>query len=862
MSSSIDKYFEGLDDDYDDIAPVEEILPIDQFKDIILDSVFKHPVTLIVGETGSGKSTRVPQFIANRGHTCLVTQPRRMAAITVASRVADEMCVELGNFVGYATGYGSNYNASTGVLFCTDGIGVVREYFNTNKYEFLVIDEVHEYNLNIEMLLAWVKSVLIEESRHVVLMSATVDVLKYKRFFGDNLNIIYVNGRAYPVYKIETTDYDLQLIDKYVIGKKHNALYFLPGKKEILDVENMLKNNKRDKDMVIMKLHGELPYEEQKACFATYNKPKLILTTNVAQTSITIPDIDMVIDSENERRKELNNGVETLVLGRISYADVKQRMGRAGRTKPGIYVSVYEGDEEQTTYAIPEINRSHLDHVYLKIKAAGLDPDKVTFLHMPHKEDWLAAKRILIKLGCLDKRTGDITDLGNVLVSCPFSTRYGKMLYVANELGVYEHVLKIVAALNSGIRLKKNEFTYRIGSFQSDYHAYHEVETFINYIDSIENYEQRKVIMKKCGFNYRSIRNYQELMHKCKNMSILKDVVYDELRENDEWCDISDRVEHSILSGFIDQIYCEIKSNSYFEYNAEIPSKMTAGELIEYIETNGRQVDRNSFTAVGAYQLFMERIVVGIPNDFTINTIRGERMMHLITFVNCISDKWLDWFPDIFRKHLVIDKSNFTINKCVYYWDDIDFNAYTLSKRVFRFSELIQLPTDIDQRMHCLERIKDNLDFYFNVKESQDLLTEIKDCMNDYVKQVVDEFKKNNKNCTLYNPWTREKFSYVAEVTDTIVKDSNLMYNDTPDYLINKNASYFNTNKNKYNNNKKISDKDPKEEEYKKWIILGNGKFIKCLNGHTTHISKARKADPVLYTCPICGKTAPIHKVR
>lgn len=435
-------------------------LPIDSFQDQILESINRNPVTVVVAETGAGKSTRVPQLILKHSdYQIVVTQPRRVAAKAVAKRVAEEMNCRFGGLVGFRTAVDRNDSSQTRCLFATDGLQLVRELTSAKasigKGICLVIDEVHEWNLNIEILIAWAKRHLMSGADiKVVLMSATLDYERLSKFF-DDAPVIQVPGRCYPVLGspahvdgIIQKDAGSMLEEiKRLVSEGANSLVFLPGKGEIKQMENTLKEN--DVKAVIIPLHGDVLPEEQELAFRSFSKPKVVLATNIAQTSLTIPDIDAVVDSGLERRIELINSVETLLLSNISQADCRQRAGRAGRVKEGQYVLCNDTDYDYFyDYPVPEIKRSLLDQMVLRLAGVGLDALDLPFYHQPAKETLVDAKGFLIAMEALDCN-GGITKLGRKINRFPVNVISARMILEALERKCLAPVLTIVAVMST-----------------------------------------------------------------------------------------------------------------------------------------------------------------------------------------------------------------------------------------------------------------------------------------------------------------------------------------------------------------------------------------------------------------------------
>ena len=442
-------------------------LPINKYEKEILESVKNNAVTIITAETGSGKSTQVPRILNELGgYEIVVTQPRRIAARTVAMRVAAQMRCQLGGKVGYKTGFEAEVSSETEVMFCTDGLQLVREVVGQSekRNRVLIIDEVHEWNLNIETLIAWAKHKLDEGfDMKVVVMSATLETEKLSDFF-DGANIIDVPGKLFDIEEKSTTGNIIVDVAE-LVDEGRNVLVFQPGKREIEQLIgdlNFLKGR-----AVLFPLHGEMEVEEQNKCFVKYSVPKVIVATNVAQTSITIPDIDAVVDSAVEKRVEVEDGIESLVLGNISKADSRQRRGRAGRVKEGIYVYASETDTPYKyldEYSIPEISRLRLDQIVLRLASIEIDAEDIDFFHQPEKESIRDSKKLLKALGALDEE-GNITEIGKMMALLPTSVRCSRMLVEAKELNVLSDMIDIVSVFEAGGINGKNPLSVNSSAF-------------------------------------------------------------------------------------------------------------------------------------------------------------------------------------------------------------------------------------------------------------------------------------------------------------------------------------------------------------------------------------------------------------
>lgn len=421
-------------------------LPIAAMRGDIVAAVRENPVVIIEAETGAGKSTQVPQYLLEEGWNLVVTQPRRLAARSVAQRVAWEMSERVGESIGVRTRDDNVVGRDTRCLFVTDGLALVRELMGAGQHNVLVLDEVHEWNENLEVLVAWAKLQLGRgASFKLVLMSATMESAALSRHF-DGAPVISVPGRMFPVSD-QRPGRELEADVAELLKQGRNVLVFQPGKAEIAKTIATLKALP-GLNAEILPLHGELTTEEQAKCFQHYGRPKCVVSTNVAQTSVTIDDIDAVVDSGMERRIELVDGVEGLYLKPISLADSKQRKGRAGRVKPGIYID-HCAASNRPEFPVAEILRKRLDQTVLRLAEAGFDAEELSFFHQPDRSEIHDAKRLLRALGCMDA-SGKVTAVGKAVNRMPVSVIYARMIVEADRLGVVDDVLTIAAILEVG----------------------------------------------------------------------------------------------------------------------------------------------------------------------------------------------------------------------------------------------------------------------------------------------------------------------------------------------------------------------------------------------------------------------------
>lgn len=419
-------------------------LPTLEFRECICEAVDQNQVVVLTAETGAGKSTQVPQYLAEHGYDrVVVTQPRILAARNLTRRVREEWAErnveDSSEIVGYRTAHERDDSGRTKVLYCTDGLQLVRELTGSGIVgrQVLVLDEVHEWNENMEVLVAWAKRRTLEDPGFkVVVMSATLDDKALAEYFSTQA-IINVPGRHFEVSKRRGSDVIDELL-RQLDRPQHNILTFLPGKSEIQNVLEAIEEKANKAGVPIIPLHSQLEAEMQQRAFASYPKGKIILSTNIAQTSVTIDDIDMVIDSGLVRQSEVRDGVEGLFIAQTSRADCAQRAGRAGRTKPGEYVlAPYDTMpclplEERVDYPVPEIMRTHIDRLTLRLASIGIDIETLDFYHDPSRTAIKRAKATLRSLGALTPG-GEITNIGRAMERFPVESSYGRMLVAAEK---------------------------------------------------------------------------------------------------------------------------------------------------------------------------------------------------------------------------------------------------------------------------------------------------------------------------------------------------------------------------------------------------------------------------------------------
>ncbi|GIU45151.1 ATP-dependent helicase [Shewanella sairae] len=447
-------------------------LPVSQKRDEIAAAIANNQVVIVAGETGSGKTTQLPKIclelgLGTRG---LIghTQPRRLAARSVATRIAEEMNTPLGEAVGFKVRFADAINDTSYIKLMTDGI-LLAELTNDkylNQYDTIIIDEAHERSLNIDFILGYLKNVLSKRpDLKVIITSATIDVDRFSKHF-NNAPVIEVSGRTYPVetrYRplVQDQDDDLDLIegifaatDELMQEGLGDILIFMNGEREIRDVAEQL-NRRNYRDTEILPLYARLSYGEQSKVFKSHVGRRIVLATNVAETSLTVPGIRYVIDPGTARisRYSYRTKVQRLPIEPISQASANQRQGRCGRVAPGICIRLYSEDDfvSRPGFTDPEILRTNLASVILKMLSIGLgDIEGFPFIQPPDSRYIRDGFMLLEELQAVVKKKGrlDLTQLGRQLAHIPVDPRLARMVIEAQQNGCLNEALVITAGLS------------------------------------------------------------------------------------------------------------------------------------------------------------------------------------------------------------------------------------------------------------------------------------------------------------------------------------------------------------------------------------------------------------------------------
>jgi ATP-dependent helicase HrpB len=446
-------------------------LPIYDLRDELNEALRHSNRLLIEAPTGSGKSTQIPQMVLDSGETgpgeVVVLQPRRLAARLLAKRVAWERKVELGDEVGYQVRMERVVSARTQIRYVTEGI-LLRQFLtdpNLRGVSTIVFDEFHERHIYGDITLA--RALLLQQTRpdlKVIVMSATLDAGPLRETLAPCRELTS-EGRMYPVeinYAPKRIDFRHQPVWEAAAdsfeqavesGTEGDVLVFMPGAYEIARTVEAIRSKKCAREFAVLPLHGELRPAEQDAAVGECAQRKVVVSTNVAETSITIDGIRTVIDSGLARiaRYDPRRGIDTLLVERISRASADQRAGRSGRTAPGTCLRLWTEKEHMARPAqeLPEILRHDLSEVVLTLKAGGInDLDTFPWIERPNDESLQRTLTLLTDLGALD-HSGTVTDIGKKMIQFPVHPRYARMLLAAEE---YECVRQacLIAALTQG----------------------------------------------------------------------------------------------------------------------------------------------------------------------------------------------------------------------------------------------------------------------------------------------------------------------------------------------------------------------------------------------------------------------------
>ncbi len=572
-------------------------LPVAQRREEIAQAIRDHPVVIVCGETGSGKSTQLPQICleVGRGVSGMIghTQPRRIAARSIAARVAEELGVALGQEVGYKVRFTDATSPRTYVKVMTDGILLAETQGDRflDRYDTIILDEAHERSLNIDFLLGYLRN-LLDRRRDLklIITSATIDVARYAAHFavdGVPAPVIEVAGRTWPVeirwrpppVDEATGEPDLQqavweAVEELARQTPGDLLVFMPTEQAIHETAKALRAHRLPGDgpqsrTEILPLYARLPAAEQQRVFEAHEHRRIIIATNVAESSLTVPGIRGVVDPGTARisRYSARSKTQRLPIEPISQASADQRAGRCGRLGPGICIRLYSAEDyaARPRYTPPEILRTNLAWVILQTKALGLGAvERFPFLDPPRPEAVRDGYRTLFELGALDERE-ELTELGRRLARLPVDPRLGRMILAAEEHRCLHEILIIAAAL----AVQDPRWRPAEGAEAADaaHGRFADPDSdFLTYIRLWEFYQELKQTCGRSGLrvacrenflSYTRIREWQDIHHQ------LLEIVQQAGLKLGPWCHDYAAIHRAILAGLLSNVALRTDTHQY-----------------------------------------------------------------------------------------------------------------------------------------------------------------------------------------------------------------------------------------------------------------------------------------------------------
>ncbi len=618
-----------------DVVPTPQWpdLPIVEHRDAIKAAVQANPVVIVCGETGSGKTTQLPKMCLElgRGQAGYIghTQPRRIAARSVASRLAEELNTQVGELVGFKIRFTDQVSDASLIKLMTDGIllaEIQKDPFLT-QYDTLIIDEAHERSLNIDFLLGYIKQLLPRRpDLKVIITSATIDPERFAKHF-NNAPIILAQGRTYPVEvryvdidedndSLEDTDLSLAVMEAcetLLQEQQHDVLVFMTGERDIREQVDVFRRHGPSsrwlRGVDVVPLYSRLSNAEQNRVFQAHTKPRIILATNVAETSLTVPGIRSVVDTGYARvsRYSVRSKVQRLPIERISQASANQRMGRCGRLAPGICIRLYAEDDfdSRAEFTEPEILRTNLSSVILQMATLNLgDIDAFPFIEPPDGKFINDGYRNLQELGAIDAKR-KLTPLGRRLARLPIDPRLARMLVAAADEGAVNEVLTIVSAL-SVQDPRERPFEKRAAADEQHSEFNHESSDFMAWLNlwafvtvqkkQLSNSQFRKM----CKQRFLSPMRLQEWMEVRRQLATLCKELKLPMNSTEA---AYDNIHRSLLTGLLGQVAMKTDKHDYLATrNRHLkifpgsglfkkgPKWMMAGEIAETSQLFARQV--------------------------------------------------------------------------------------------------------------------------------------------------------------------------------------------------------------------------------------------------------------------------------
>jgi ATP-dependent helicase HrpA len=566
-------------------------LPITARKDEIVAAIRKHQIVIIAGETGSGKTTQLPKMCLEAGLGIEAkigcTQPRRVAALSISRRIAEELNVDWGREVGCKIRFDDRSSPNTYIKLMTDGILLAETQGDPllAEYNAIIIDEAHERSLNIDFLLGYLKGLTAKRPElKLIITSATIDTEAFSRAF-DNAPIIEVSGRMFPV-EVQYAPFDSQseetgdmtYIDAAVQAAVRviiesdggDVLVFMPTERDIRETSDLLEN-RLDGAAEIIPLFGRLSAGDQQRVFAPTERRKIVVATNIAETSLTIPNIRYVIDAGLARISRYNPRTRTkrLPVEAVSQSSANQRKGRSGRVRDGVCIRLYSEEDfnERPPYTQPEIQRANLAEVILRMKAFRLgEIDNFPFINPPTPAAIHSGYKLLQELGALDEGRA-LTPLGANLARLPIDPTLGRMLLQSQ----HEHATRELLIIASGLSIQDprerpleqkevaNAAHKRFQDARSDFLTLLNIwNAFHEQWEKLRTQNQRRKFCKTNFLSYMRMREWQDL-HAQLHFA-LEDLGSAHLNESNA---AYEAVHRSILSGLLGHVACREERNQY-----------------------------------------------------------------------------------------------------------------------------------------------------------------------------------------------------------------------------------------------------------------------------------------------------------
>ena len=529
-------------------------LPVVERRAEIAALVAAHQVVIVAGETGSGKTTQLPKICLElgRGVTAMIghTQPRRIAARAVAERLAEELAVPLGGPVGYAVRFSDQVGPDTLVKVMTDGIllAELQRDRSLRRYDTIIVDEAHERSLNIDFLLGYIKSLLPRRpDLKVIITSATIDTERFSRHF-DDAPIIEVSGRTYPVelrYRPLEADEErdaeerdqitaiTDAVDELRAEGPGDVLVFLSGEREIRDTADALRRRELP-DTEVVPLYARLSTAEQHRVFRPHSGRRIVLATNVAETSLTVPGIRYVIDPGFARISRYNRRtkVQRLPIEAVSQASANQRSGRCGRIGPGVCIRLYSEEDfrARAEFTDPEILRTNLAAVILQMAAIGLgDVASFPFIDPPEARNIRDGMDLLEELGAIetDHSPTRLTGTGRQLARLPVDPRLGRMVLESVKAGCLREVIVIAAALSiqdprerpTDKQAAADEAHARFRQPGSDFLGYLELWSYLQQVQEELSSGQFRRLCRREFLNFQRVREWQDVASQIRQVA-------------------------------------------------------------------------------------------------------------------------------------------------------------------------------------------------------------------------------------------------------------------------------------------------------------------------------------------------------